>query len=357
MPALNFVWADKNRDIGYQAAVVAPRRVNFSGLVPVPGDGRYEWQGFLPIRDLPHAFNPEKGFYNTSNEYQVPPGYTHWEAIHRTWTDPYRGQAVAETLGSGRKFTVADMVQLQNSDLSIPARSIVPLLKYLKYGDPAVQRGAQRLLHLNDVLDRDSVEAGIYEMFQRRLIANFQAMLPAVARAIVPNPPMVRMIALLNAPDGRFGADPAAGRDALLVKSLDEAVAELTRRFGPDDEKWTLGAYHYAKVFHHMTGALRPDLQARFDVGTLPRGGDAYTINATGGADNQNAGGSFKIVSDLEDWDNSVGLNNPGQSGNVDDPHYRDLFAYWGRGKYFPIFFSRPKVEAVTEKKFTLSPR
>jgi penicillin amidase len=357
MPALNFVWADRNRDIGYQAAVVAPRRMNFSGLVPVPGDGRYEWQGFLPIPDLPHAFNPEKGFYNTSNEYQVPPGYTHWEAIHRTWTDPYRGRAVAESLGSGRKFTVADMVQLQNSDLSIPARSIVPLLKDLQYGEPAVQRGAQRLLHWNYVLDRDSVEAGIYEMFQRRLIANFQAMLPAVARAIVPNPPMVRMIALLNAPDGRFGPDPAAGRDGLLVKSLSEAVAELTRRFGPDMEKWTLGSYHHAKVFHHMTGALRPDLRARFDVGTLPRGGDAYTITATGGADNQNAGGSFKIVSDLEDWDNSVGLNNPGQSGNVDDPHYRDLFEYWGRGKYFPVFFSRPKVESVTEKKLTLSPR
>jgi len=356
MPALNFVWADKDRNIGYQAAVVAPRRMNFSGLVPVPGDGRYEWQGFLPIPDLPHVENPDKGFYNTSNDYQVPPGYTHMEAIHRTWTDPYRGQEVAEALGSGRKFTVADMVQLQNSDLSIPARSIVPLLKDLPMGEAAAGRAAQRLLHWNFVLDRDSVEAGIYEMFQRRLVANFQAMLPAVARNIVANPPMVRMIALLTAPDGRFGADPAAGRNALLVKSMGEAVAELNRRFGPDMENWKLGAYHYAKILHHMTAALRPDLEARFDVGPLPRGGDAYTITATGGADNQNAGGAFKIVSDLEDWDNSVGLNNPGQSGNVDDPHYRDLFEYWARGKYFPIFFSRPKVESVAEKKFTLSP-
>ena len=357
MPALNFVWADRNRDIGYQAAVVAPRRVNFSGLVPVPGDGRYEWQGFLPILDLPQSFNPAKGFYNTSNEYQVPPGYSHFEAIHRTWTDPYRGQAVAETLGSGRKFTVADMVQLQNSDLSIPARSITPLLKDLDYRDPATGRAAARLLHWNFILDRDSVEAGIYEMFQRRLLANFQAVLPPAARGIVANPPMVRMIALLHAPDGRFGADPMAGRNALLVKSLDEAVVELTKRFGPDMEKWTLGSYHYARIFHHMTGALRPDLQAKFDVGRLPRGGDAYTITATGGADNQNAGGSFKIISDLEDWDNSVGLNNPGQSGNVDDPHYRDLYELWARGRYFPILFSRTKVESVTEKKLTLSPR
>jgi penicillin amidase len=181
-------------------------------------------------------------------------------------------------------------------------------------------------------------------------------MLPAAVRNIGANPPMVRMIELLTAPDGRFGGDSVAGRNALLIKSLAEAVAELNRRFGPDMETWTLGAYHYAKILHHMTAALRPDLEARFDVGPLPRGGDAYTITATGGTDNQNAGGAFKIVSDLANWDNSVGLNNPGQSGDVGDPHYRDLFEYWARGKYFPIFFSRPKVESVTEKKLTLSP-
>ena len=192
-------------------------------------------------------------------------------------------------------------------------------------------------------------------MFQRRLVANFQAVLPAAVRAIGINPPMVRMIELLTAPDGRFGADPVAGRNALLVKSLNEAVIELNRRFGPDMENWTLGAYHYAKVLHHMTAALRPDLEARFDVGPLPRGGDAYTITATGGGDAQNSGGSFKIISDTDDWDNSVGLNNPGQSGDMRDPHYRDLFEYWARGKYFPILFSRSKVESVAETRFMLS--
>ena len=42
------------------------------------------------------------------------------------------------------------------------------------------------------------------------------------------------MIDWLHSPDGRFGADPIGGRDAVLGKSLDEAVAELTKRFGPD---------------------------------------------------------------------------------------------------------------------------
>ena len=74
MPALNFVWGDKSGNIGYNAATIAPRRMNFSGLVPVPGDGRYEWNGFLPIKELPHVLNPDKGFYNTSNDWQVPRG-------------------------------------------------------------------------------------------------------------------------------------------------------------------------------------------------------------------------------------------------------------------------------------------
>ena len=79
-------------------------------------------------------------------------------------------------------------------------------------------------------------------------------------------------------------------------------------------------------------------------------------MTATGGGDNQLSGGSFKVIVDTEDWDHAVGLNNPGQSGDVNDPHYRDLFELWARGKYFPIFYSRGKVESVTKKIVRLQP-
>ncbi|HMF97946.1 MAG TPA: penicillin acylase family protein, partial [Vicinamibacterales bacterium] len=52
----------------------------------------------------------------------------------------------------------------------------------------------------------------------------------------------------------------------------------------------------------------------------------------------------------------SVGLNNPGQSGDPANPHYRDLFELWSRGKYFPIFYTREKVESVTEERTALTP-
>ena len=124
MPSENMVWADVDGNIAYQAVGIAPMRPNWSGLVPVPGDGRYEWAGYLPIKDLPHVLNPAKGFFNTSNNYLIPPGWPFKAALHYLWADPYRGASVAEFLASGRLFTVADMVELQNRDLSLPARSL-----------------------------------------------------------------------------------------------------------------------------------------------------------------------------------------------------------------------------------------
>jgi penicillin amidase len=355
-PSENMVWADRDGNIGYQAVGISPRRPNWSGLVPVPGDGRYEWNGYLPIKLLPHTDNPEKGFWNTSNNYLIPPGWPYKDALHYTWSDPYRAARVAEVLGSGRLFTVAEMARLQNDDLSLPARSLVPLLRDLNTSTGLSEKARQRLLAWNYVLDKDSVPAGIYEMWQRRLQANVRDLLvPKEAQQFI-TLNMKRIVDWMLVPDGRFGVDPIAGRNALIAKSLDEAVADLTKRLGPDIEKWNLGAYHHALIRHPLSPALTNELRAKFEVGDSPRGGDSYTVTATGGGDNQLSGGSFKIIVDTEDWDNAVGLNNPGQSGDVNDPHYRDLYELWARGKYFPIFYSRRKVESVTEKIYRLQP-
>jgi len=49
IPGENMVWADKAGNIGWQAVGIHPIRPNWSGMIPVPGDGRYEWAGYLPI--------------------------------------------------------------------------------------------------------------------------------------------------------------------------------------------------------------------------------------------------------------------------------------------------------------------
>lgn len=356
-PAENMVWGDIQGNIGYQAVGAAPLRPNFSGLVPVPGDGRYEWNGFLPIRALPHVLNPAKGYFNTSNNYLIPPHWPYGDALHYQWTDSFRSQEVAEVLASGQQFTVADMVALQNNVFSIAARSLVPLLRDLNIQDPVVKEAAARLLSWDYVLDKNSVPAGIYEMWQRHLQGDMRDLLvPKEAKPFIGNVIMTQVVNFLQAPDGRFGSDPTADRDAFIIKALGEAITELTNRYGSSMDKWTLGSFHRAIIFHPLSPALNTEERAKFDVGNMPRSGDGYTIDATGDRDIQNAGGSFKIIMDTGDWDHSVGLNNPGQSGDVNSVHYRDLYQLWARGKYFPIFYSRPKVESVTEKVLQLNP-
>ena len=363
IPSENMVWADRKGNIGYQAVAITPLRPNWSGLVPVPGDGRYEWNGFLPINALPHVVNPEKGYFATANNYLFPPDYQYKEALHYTGADPFRVSRISEVLGSGRLHTVADMMRLQNDNVSIPARSLVQLLRAPETPPASptpVDKARAMLLAWNFSVDADSVAAGIYEMWQRRVSANIRnLMVPKEAQSFIGQPNMKRVIDWLNAPDGRFGADPAKGRDELLARSLDEAVAELTKKLGADMNGWQWGQakYHHALIRHPLAEIATPDVRATLNVGPYPRGGDSYTVSATGNADNQTSGGSLKIIADTENWDNSLGLNNPGQSGDPSSPHYRDLFEIWSRGKYFPIFYSKSKIESVTETRQTLTPR
>ena len=360
MPAENMVWADRSGTIGWQAAGIQPLRRNWSGLLPVPGDGSYEWEGFLPIAALPHEVNPARGFVATANHYLFPNDYAWKEALHFTWADPYRAARITEALGSGRLFSVAETTRLQNDDLSLPARALVPLLSEVSLPSGPAAKARELLLGWDFVLDKDSVAAGVYAMWQRRLLAKTRervvpAALHEVGRNLVATK---RLIDWLHAPDGRFGEHPTQARDALVAASLDEAVAELTKRFGADPQGWKYGQerFHHALIRHPLSGVVNAATEAKLSVGPLPRGGDASTISATGNNDNQTSGGSFKIIADTEDWDNSVGVNTPGQVGNPEDPHYRDLFELWARGKYFTVAYSRTKVDSVMESVIKMEP-
>ena len=57
IPGENMIWADVKGDIGWQAVGIAPVRKNFSGLVPVLGNGKYEWGGYLPIVEKQNLLN------------------------------------------------------------------------------------------------------------------------------------------------------------------------------------------------------------------------------------------------------------------------------------------------------------
>src|SRR5256885_1693885 len=105
VPSENMVYADTSGNIGWIAAGYAPVRKNWNGLLPVPGDtGEYEWDGFLPIGEMPQSFNPAKHLVATANHKILPPGYT--KALSYDWAAPFRVQRIEQLLREPKKFTV-----------------------------------------------------------------------------------------------------------------------------------------------------------------------------------------------------------------------------------------------------------
>ncbi len=359
IPGENMVWADRDGNIGWQAVGIAPVRRNWSGLVPVPGDGRYEWDGYLPIQAKPSALNPEQGFFVTANNHVTPPDYPHRDAIGWEWADPYRWARASEVLGSGRRHSLADMMALQTDELSIPARTLVPMLRHVSSRDPRVERARALLEDWDFRLNAESVAAGVYVAFERRIRRAVHALVvPEEARDLLGSLAMVDVIGRLTAPGGEFGDDPISGRDEALLESLEGAVGDLVRRLGDDMAEWRYGQadYKHATIHHPLSRAVSPDLADRLSVGPVPRGGNGYTLNNTGSGDNQTSGASFRIVVDVGDWDRTVGSNAPGQSGDPDSPFYDNLFPLWAEDRYFPVFYSRERIESVAAQRERLLP-
>lgn len=356
-PSENMVWADRENNIGWQAVGITPIRKNWKGLLPVQGDGRLEWEGYLPIKDLPHVYNPPEGFWATANQNNVPEGYPH--DLGFQWSEPYRFMRIEEALKSGGKFSLEYMKNLQQDYLSIPARNLVPYLKDLHSSDSTAEKAIRMLLAWDFVLDENSVEAAIYTAWFRRLRDNvWDLLVPEANRQRIPRLPMRIMMECLAQPDDRFGPDPEVGRDAILIKSLEQGVRDLGERLGSDMSRWQYGQkkFHHIALHHMFSEVLSDELRARFDIGPLPRGGSGFTVNMTGSGYNQTSGASFRIIADCSDWDNSVGTNCPGQSGDPESPHYKDLIGPWSKGQYFPVYFSRKKVASAAESILMLKP-
>ena len=139
---------------------------------------------------------------------------------------------------------------------------------------------------------------------------------------------------------------------------VEEAVGEVRRRLGDDMASWQYGQpdYKHATIFHPLSRAVSGDLADLFTVGPLPRGGNSQTLNNTGGGDNQTSGASFRIIVDTGDWDLAMGSNTPGQSGDPASPFYENLFELWANDRYFPVFYSRERVESVAAERTMLVP-
>jgi penicillin amidase len=358
LPVENHVYADVDGNIGYQVAGLVPVRRNWQGILPVPGStGVYAWEGFLRLDELPRAFNPPENYIVTANHRTLAPDDP--RHIGYDWDPGYRFRRIDQVLRHGGPFTVNDFIRLQEDVVSLPAQELVRLLELFQFETDPMRSAARLLREWDGALTVGSSPAALYEMWVYKLAG-------AVLRPRMPEDlwpvyceyySLEALVRLLKSPDRRFGPDPVPGRDQVLKKCLITAMMELSTRYGPDMRNWRWGQMHTVTFAHPLADRKTA---AFWNRGPYPRGGDGHTVNNTSDPLRANwaqtGGASYRQILDVSNWDHSVAINVPGQSGQPGSPHYDDLIPLWNTGVCHPLPYSRPAVEAAATARLTLLP-
>lgn len=336
LPGENMIWADKMGTIGWQSVGLTPVRFGWDGSLPVPGDGSYEWTGYVPIKSMPHLENPEDGWYGTANNHNVPDGYPN--IFSDFYSDPARVYRMREVMNGSQDHTIEDSLALQYDTKSMNAEKITPYFENLTLSGE-LSRASTLLSNWNHMMDRDSAAAAIYDKWELAMIDKVGSRLgfTSISRQKITQ-------WIQSPPEFVFGEDPATNRDMDMMSSLEVAINSLSEEFGANMNDWAYGDIHFAEIIHPLSHLLSEDMQQQVNIKPLPRGGASNTLNANSGSSRQRSGASFRMIVDTADWDSTVGTNSPGQSADPDSAHYSDLFEGWNKGEYFPMYFSKQKV-------------
>lgn len=341
-PPLTFVYADASGTVARVSGGAVPLRPDHDGLLPVPGDGRYEWSGPAEGALLPWEADPPEGFVAAANEYTPAPRLP--GPVGYEWPSSYRYRRITDVLAADASFGTGDAMALQNDRYSLPADELVPMLP--DPGDRAGDAGAAlELLHSWDrTAAEDSAGAALFETWLTRHLAPafHDSRVPGRARALVDLTTTETLV------HGVRALEPGE-REELLVSTLTDAYGEASYRLGGDPSLWRWGDLQWT-LFEHPAGE---------HIGPLPRGGAWDTVDVSSYRPEdfgQAAGASFRMVVDVGAWDRSFAASAPGQSGDPASAHYGDLLPLWRRGDYFPLVYSREAVEANTAATIRLVP-
>ncbi len=360
-PPLNLIWADESGTTGWAASGFAPVRRNWDGLMPVPGDGRYEWQGVSRPRELPQIRNPAKGWFASANEMNLPKEFKAGAPISFEWSDRGRIDRIDQVIASKPRFSVADAMALQMDTHSALTARMMKIVASLEGATPEARQALALLKGWDGNIAADSVPATIYEVWLTQHLGRVMIArtAPPATHPILERGAPDAILTLIETNDPLLGANPASTVRAILLESLEATLTDLRQKLGPDTAAWQWGRLHTITLKPAVAALADETLRQSMTVGPEGVSGSSSTPAMTAYRGTNFAavhGPSVRLVMDVGDWDKSIFLNMPGQSGDPSSPHYRDLFPAWKEGRYAPLSFSRAAVDQVAERVITLTP-
>jgi len=366
--SLNFVFADTDGNIGWHVSGRLPIRSEGDGTVPhAVADDRDNWRGFVPFEEMPHAYNPEKGWLGTCNHHTVPRDYPYYYSSYQS--PSYRYRRIKQLMDSPGAKGVDDHWQFQRDTLNLMAQQVVPFMTQVLTEDPDTRELADLLEQWDFHDDVESVGAtvfhSIYERFAwltfadelgeelaGKMLAVWYFWQERFQQMVLGND-LNRWFDDVNTP-----GTVENKRDILKRAALD-AQNKLVARLGADTSRW-----HWGRVHKHtfvspirrkgigkglLGGGTHP---AAGSVEALYRGryeyNDSYQVSVSA---------VLRMVADLGDDDKVLAVIAGGVAGRMFHPHATDQIEAFMNGEKRYWWFSESKINEHAQSVLRLQPQ
>lgn len=365
-PPENQIVAEPGGRIAWQPGGIIPNRQTWNGLHPVAGDGSHVWEGFHDNDVLPNVVKQE-GFIATANNNLLPEGFPSDIHVNYEWYDDVRFRRITEWLENAQNLSVREAFDFQLDDLSLHACETLELLR--DNGSFRQHRLSSFLEGWNYRMETDSRPAYAWEQFfwdclyPQVLTTQLEALgfgdeAGEILRTLIP--------ALGADREPRSALHLLREAAQIDVEKFDRTVTRALEAFDQNVDLELLPAW--GDVHTRYSDHPLADLLIHAGVPeSVVRSGE-YAVSGSGdtvglaGYMNKNDlrqiyGSSFRVAIDVGDWDNSMALNGPGQSGDLETGLQFEHMERWVTGEPFPLLYSRERVEKHTRQVITLQPK
>jgi penicillin G amidase len=352
-------------NIGYQTTGKIPVRAAGDGSLPVSGaDDAHAWISYIPFEKLPSIYNPSSGIIATANGRITPDDYPN--SISMEWEAPWRTERIYHVLESGRQFSAADMLGLENDIHSEPdlfaAERFVYAVDHASKPSARVKEAADLMRGWDGRMLASSAAPTITE----KSIQELQRLLLEPKLGSAPADPAkedetlswktyswemqsVWLENILIHHPKRWLPDQYSNYDELLTAAVDAAVNGAD---APKDlTSWRWGAVNAVEIQHRVLGQI-PILKYWAGPGVREQSGSGYTVKAV----TRHHGPSERFTADLADLDQSTLNIVTGQGGNFLSPYYMDQWKAWYAGTTFNLPFTAKAVDAAKAHRLVLEP-
>lgn len=342
-PAQNFVFACKNGDIAIQQQGKFPVERKDQGVFIQDGSqSSNDWQGYIPFEDNPRIVNPSRGFVSSANQH---PTDTTYPYNYTGVFEYFRNRRINNELSRLEHIDIETVKKLQLDNFNLMASECLPAMISKLNATNLTDKEKSILAELkkwNYFNEANIITPTYYEIwedtFEKILWDEFLN-----NENPLRFPEHITSIHfIIDEPASIFydikNTSKKENLQDLLVLSFQAACNKIA---GINNLNWS--------NYKHTTIEHLAKIPA-FTIDYVACGGNKGIVNAT----SKYNGPSWRMIVELTDQINAVGIYPGGQSGNPGSKYYDNFVSDWSKGIYYPLYHSNDLAEMKQHATFTI---